>query len=100
VDQVSYIMPASTNLLTGNPVMAPGTLTEGRPIGDYVEVGQTAGQRRPTNNVALQDTSFETLTNKIAAGTVQSEVARAFQVLAELCNVSFSAAQAQGRCVP
>ena len=94
-DQVSYIMPASTDLLAGNPVMAcPGPLAEAGPIGDYVEVGN-GWSKDASNNVALQY-FFETLTNKMAAGTVQSEVDRAFQVWASYANVSFSAAQAQG----
>jgi hypothetical protein len=94
-DQVSYIMPASTDLLTGNPVMAcPGPLAEAGPIGDYVEVGN-GWSKDANNNVALKY-FFETLTNKITPSTVQSEVARAFQVWASYANVGFSAGQAQG----
>ena len=94
-DEVSYIMPASTDLLAGNPVMAcPGPLTEAGPIGDYVEVG-TGWSKDANGGVALKY-FFETLTNKIAAGTVQSEVERAFQVWASYANISFSAGQVQG----
>jgi hypothetical protein len=94
-DQVSYIMPASTDLLAGNPVMAcPGPLTEAGPIGDYVEAGN-GWSKDASGNVALQY-FFETLTNKIAAGTVESEVERAFQVWASYANVTFSPAQAEG----
>jgi len=94
-DQVSYIMAASTDLLAGNPVMAcPGPLTEAGPIGEYVEEGN--GWSKDANgNVALQY-FFETLTDEIAAGTVESEVERAFQVWASYANISFSPAQAQG----
>jgi hypothetical protein len=94
-DQVSYIMPASTDLLAGNPVMAcPGPLTEAGPIGDYVEVGN-GWSKDASGSVALRY-FFETLTDKIAAGTVESEVERAFQVWASYANVSFSAGQVEG----
>jgi hypothetical protein len=94
-DEVSYIMPASPDLLAGNPVMAcPGPLTEAGPIGEYVEVG--SGWSKDANgNVALQY-FFETLTNKLSPSTVQSEVERAFQVWATYANVTFSPAQMQG----
>jgi hypothetical protein len=94
-DQVSYIMPASTDLLAGNPVMAcPGPLTEAGPIGDYVEVGN--GWSKDANGSVALRYFFETLTDKIAAGTVESEVERAFQVWASYANVSFSAGQVEG----
>jgi hypothetical protein len=94
-DEVSYIMPASTDLLAGNPVMAcPGPLAEAGPIGDYVEVGN--GWSKDTGGSVALKYSFETLTNKIAAGTVQSEVERAFRVWASYANVTFSAGQVQG----
>jgi hypothetical protein len=88
-------MPASTDLLAGNPVMAcPGPLTEAGPIGDYVEVGN--GWSKDTSGSVALRYFFESLTDKIAAGTVESEVERAFQVWASYANVSFSPAQAQG----
>ena len=94
-DEVSYIMPASTDLLAGNPVMAcPGPVTEAGPLGDYVEVGN--GWSKDAGGSVAVKYFFETLTNKIAAGTVQSEVERAFQVWASYANVSFSAGQVQG----
>ena len=94
-DQVSYIMPASTDLLAGNPVMAcPGPLTEAGPIGDYVEVGN--GWSKDTSGSVALRYFFESLTDKIAAGTVESEVERAFQVWASYANVSFSAGQVEG----
>ena len=94
-DEVSYIMPASTDLLAGNPVMAcPGPLTEAGPIGEYVDV-DNGWSKDAGGSVALKY-FFETLTTKIPAGTVQSEVERAFQVWASSANVSFSAAQAVG----
>jgi hypothetical protein len=94
-DEVSYIMPASPDLLAGNPVMAcPGPITEAGPIGEYVEEG--SGWSKDANgNVALQY-FFENLTGKIAPATVESEVERAFQVWATYANVTFSPAQAQG----
>jgi hypothetical protein len=94
-DEVSYIMPASADLLAGNPVMAcPGALTEAGPIAEYVEVG-SGWSPDASGNVALQY-FFETLTDKIAPGTVESEVERAFQVWASHANVTFSPAQAEG----
>ena len=63
-DEVSYIMPASTDLLAGNPVMAcPGPVTEAGPIGDYVEVGN-GWSKDASESVALKY-FFETLTNKM-----------------------------------
>jgi hypothetical protein len=88
-------MPASTDLLAGNPVMAcPGPLTEAGPIGEYVEVGN--GWSQDANGSIALRYYFETLTDKIAAGTVESEVERAFQVWASYANVSFSAGQVEG----
>ena len=94
-DEVSYIMPASTDLLAGNPVMAcPGPVTEAGPIGDYVEVGN-GWSKDASESVALKY-FFETLTNKMDQNTVRGEVERAFQVWASYANVSFSAGQVQG----
>jgi hypothetical protein len=94
-DEVSYIMPASPDLLAGNPVIAcPGPLTEAGPMGEYVEVGD-GWSKDAGGNVALRY-FFEDYTTKIAAGTVQSEVERAFQVWASYANVTFSPAQAEG----
>jgi hypothetical protein len=94
-DEVSYIMPASTDLLAGNPVMGcPGPLTEAGPIGDYVEEGN--GWSKGANGSVALKYFFETLTNKMDASTVQGEVERAFQVWASYTNVSFSAEQVQG----
>jgi hypothetical protein len=94
-DEVSYIMPASTDLLAGNPVMGcPGPLTEAGPIGDYVEVGN--GWSKDTSKSVALKYFFEALTNKMDQSTVRGEVARAFQVWASYANVSFSAGQVQG----
>jgi len=94
-DQVSYIMPASTDLLAGTHVMAcPGPLAEAGPIGEYVEVG-TGWPKDAGGGVALKY-FFETVTNKMDQNTVRSEVERAFQVWASYANVTFSAGQAQG----
>ena len=94
-NEVSYIMPASTDLLSGNPVMAcPGPVTEAGPIGDYVEVGN-GWSKDASKSVALKY-FFETLTNKMDQNTVRGEVERAFQVWASYANVSFSAGQVQG----
>jgi hypothetical protein len=94
-DEVSYVMPASADLLAGNPVMAcPGPLTEAGAIGEYVEEG--TGWSKATGGTVALKYFFETLTNKIPAATVQSEVERAFQVWASYTNVTFSAAQVQG----
>ena len=94
-DQVSYIMPASTDLLAGNPVMAcPGPLTDAGPIGEYVEVG-SGWSKGAGGSVALKY-FFETVTNKMDQNTVRGEVERAFRVWASYANVTFSAGQVQG----
>ena len=63
-DQVSYIMPASTDLLAGTHVMAcPGPLAEAGPIGEYVEVG-SGWPKDAGGGVALKY-FFETVTNKM-----------------------------------
>ena len=94
-DGVSYIMPASTDLLTGNPVMAcPGPIAEAGPIGDYVEMGN--GWSRDANGGVALHYVFGTLTNKMDQNTVRNEVERAFRVWASYANVSFSAGQVLG----
>ncbi len=94
-DEVSYIMPASPDLLADNPVMScPGPLTEAGPIGEYVEVGN-GWSKDASGSVGLHY-FFETLTNKMSLSTVQGEVERAFQAWASYANISFSPAQAEG----
>jgi hypothetical protein len=93
-DEVSYILPASTDLLAGIPVMAcPGPLAEAGPIGEYVDVA--VWPKDPSGSVAL--TYFiETLPGTLNENTVRSEVERAFQEWARHANISFSPALVEG----
>jgi len=88
-DEVAYIMPASADLVAGNPVWGcAGPLTEAGPVGDYVEVGK--GWSRDASGVAAVKYVFQSLTDKMDQNTVMSEIARAFAEWQKYANVSFS----------
>jgi len=88
-DEVAYIMPASADLVAGNPVWScAGPLTEAGAIGEYVVVG--SGWSRDATGVAALSYAFETLTDKVDQNTVMSEIERAFAEWQKYANVSFS----------
>jgi len=88
-DSVAYIMPASTDLVAGNPVMGcPGPITEAGPVAEYVEVGngwpQDAG-----GGVSLQY-FFQSVTPKLDESTVRGGIERAFLEWEKYANIHLS----------
>ncbi|HWB86492.1 MAG TPA: matrixin family metalloprotease [Bryobacteraceae bacterium] len=89
-DEVSYILPASADLISGAPVMAcAGAMTEAGPVADYV----LEGDGWPADSSGGVDVKyvFSSFTNKVDATSVESEVVRAFQEWAKYANVTFTA---------
>ena len=90
-DEVAYILPASPDLLAGQPVMAcAGPLTEAAPVGQYVEVG--SGWPKPTDGTVKLNYVFESLTSKLEANAARSEIARALGEWARYAKLEFSEA--------
>jgi len=88
-DEVSYILPASDDLVSGAPVMAcAGALTSAGPVGDYVLVG--AGWPVNSSGVASLNYVFETLTGALDPAVVRGEIERAFAEWQKYANISFS----------
>jgi hypothetical protein len=89
-DEVAYIFPASTDLVSGYPVMGcAGPVTEAGLIAEYVEVGQ-GWSKDSSGNVALQYL-FQTLTDKLDQATVKSEIERALREWQKYANITLSA---------
>jgi hypothetical protein len=93
-DEVAYIFPASPELANGDDVRAcAGAVTEQGPVAQYVLEGPGWPQTgAPGSPIALHY-FFGSLTGKIPAGTVQSEILRAFAEWTKQGNVQFSAGQ-------
>ncbi len=90
LDAVAYILPASADLVSGSPVMGcAGPLTEAGPIAEYVAAGPGWPQDA-SGNVALQY-FFESVTEKLDAATVESEIERAFREWEKYANITLSA---------
>jgi hypothetical protein len=88
-DEVSYIMPASPDLLSGAPLIAcAGALTEAGVVSQYVEVS-TGWPASPAGDVELNYT-FETLTPSLDPNAIQSEITRALALWASYTNLKFS----------
>ncbi len=88
-DEVAYIMPASADLVAGNPVMGcAGATTEDGVIGQYVAVG--AGWPRDAGGQVSLNYFFQSFTEKMAESTVRSEVERAFAEWQRYANVTLS----------
>ncbi len=88
-DEVAYILPASPDLVAGNPVMGcEGAATEDGVMGPYVTVG--SGWPRDVNNSVSLNYFFQSLTEKLAESTVRSEVERAFNEWQKYANVTIS----------
>ena len=89
-DEVSYILPASTDLAAGKPVTGcAGALTDAGIVGEYATVGN-GWAKGASGAVALQYV-FESLTSKVDQNTARSEIERAFRTWASNANVSFAA---------
>ena len=88
-DEVSYIMPASPDLLSGAPVLGcTGAVTNAGVVADYVEVSQ-GWAASPDGSVDLNYT-FETLTAELDPNAVRSEILRALDTWAKYTNLHFS----------
>jgi hypothetical protein len=89
-DEVSYIFPASTDLIHGLPVHAcAGALTTAGPVGQAVPlVGD--GWAGPEHGSASLGYAFVTVTQEDAADSVESEIERAYAEWAKYVQVTFT----------
>jgi hypothetical protein len=89
-DEVSYIFPASTNLMSGLPVQGcAGALTTDGPVGQAVPlVGY--GWDGPGLGSAALNYSFVYLTQQQPAASVESEIERAYAEWAKYAQVTFT----------
>jgi hypothetical protein len=86
-DEVSYVFPASADLVAGNHVLScAGAMSDAGLIGQYVKV--STGWTGNAQGVALSYV-FTALTPKLPASTVQSEVNRAFSEWARYAPLIF-----------
>ena len=89
-DEVAYILPASSDLMAGNPVMScAGALTEVGPVAQYVEVG--SGWPRDTAGRVDLQYFFQTLTTRLEESVVRGEVERAFREWQKYANLTLTA---------
>jgi hypothetical protein len=94
LDEVSYILPASTDLVAGDPVIGcVGALTEAGPVGEYVQVGN-GWSKDAAGGVSLQY-FFDSLTARLYENATRGEIERAFQEWAHYANISFLAGSGQ-----
>lgn len=94
LDEVSYVLPASTDLVAGNTVVGcAGALTEAGPVAEYVEVG-SGWSKDAAGGVSLQY-FFDSLTAQLSENAIRGEVERAFQEWARYANISFLAGSGQ-----
>jgi hypothetical protein len=85
-DEVAYIMPASADLIAGNPVIAcGGAITEAGPIGEYVTVGR--GWPKDAKGAVALGYFFQSLTPKLDESVVRGEIERAFREWQKYGNV-------------
>jgi len=90
-DEVAYILPASPDLLGGQPVLGcAGPLTAAGPVGQYVKVG--SGWPKPADGTVKLNYVFESLTSKLDSSAARSEIARALGEWARYANLQFSVA--------
>ena len=88
-DSVAYILTASADLVSRAPVMGcGGPITEAGPVGEYVEVGR-GWSRDSAGNVALQYV-YQSLTEKLDAAGVKSEIERAMREWQKYANITFA----------
>ncbi len=89
-DEVSYIFPASTDLIHGLPVHAcAGALTTAGPVGQAVPlVGD--GWAGPEHGSASLSYAFVNVTQQDPADSVESEIERAYAEWAKVVQVTFT----------
>jgi hypothetical protein len=91
-DEVSYIMPARTELALRKRVFAcPGPLTSAGPVADYALMG--TGWPKDANGGVALEYFFDSLTPKLDANAARSEIERALAEWARYANITFSPAQ-------
>ena len=94
-DLVTYILPASPDLLAGAPVIGcAGAISEAGAIGEYVEVGSGWGEDAG-GGVSLHY-FFQSLTEKLDENMVRGEIERAFREWARYTNLTLSPVQQAG----
>jgi len=90
-DEVSYIFPASQDLIRGTPVRGcPGALTREGPVAQIVALVNQGWA--PTTGIADVQYAFENTTQQLPADEVESEIVRAFNEWSKYVKVSFSPA--------
>jgi hypothetical protein len=89
-DEVSYIFPASPDLISGIPVVAcPGALTETGPLGQYIAtVGN--GWDGPGLGSAALTYSYSQFTPKLSRETITAALQRALAEWAKYAQVTFT----------
>ncbi len=88
-DEVAYIFPADPALLTETGLMpCAGMLTLSGPIAQYANIVQ--GWDIDSGNVARLGYAFGTLTPRLPAATVQTEILRALEAWSRVTNVVFN----------
>jgi Matrixin len=90
-DEVAYIFPADPDLQTGNDLMpCAGMLTLSGPVAQYSNI--VHGWDLDSGDAADLGYIFGTLTPKVPAATVESEIIRALNTWSSITNVVFSPA--------
>jgi hypothetical protein len=90
-DEVAYIFPADPALLTDSGFNAcAGMLTLSGPIGQYASVEH--GWNMDADHVAHLGYIFESLTPKVSAPLLESEITRALNEWSKVTNVAFQLA--------
>jgi hypothetical protein len=89
-DEVAYVMPASPDLVAGNPVAGcAGAAAETGMVGEYVRVG--TGWSKDSTGVAALKYFFQSLTEKLPEATARTEMERALNEWQRYSGVRFSA---------
>jgi hypothetical protein len=87
-DEVAYIFPADAALTTENEMIpCVGMLTAAGPVGQYANI--VHGWDLNSDQMAHLNYVFGTLTSKVPAQTVQSEILRAMNAWSAVTNVVF-----------
>jgi hypothetical protein len=94
-EEVAYILPAGPELFNGKRVSGcPGPITVAGPVADYA-LADSGWPPDAQGNVALQY-MFDTITSKLDANVVLSQVERAFAEWARYANIAFTPALQSG----
>jgi hypothetical protein len=89
-DEVAYIFPASPEMVAGRPLMpCSGALTQGGTVAQYVTIGN--GWTPNTSAGLRLNYVYTTLTSKVPAAQVESEIVRAMNQWSAITNVQFQA---------